>query len=152
MMRPLIIALSGVAAACWLMACHTPVTSHSETAPADWNVLSATALNSSHGKIDFVTHVKPVLESKCVVCHNRETLPLFSLESRSLAFAVQSRIVPEHPEKSLFIINGTKSHAQTMPPVGECLTPDEKRILTEWVRQGAHWPVGKAGTLMRQPS
>ena len=149
MTHPLMITLSGIAAACWLGACHTPVTSHSETAPADWNVLSATALKSSHEKIDFVTHVKPVLEAKCVMCHNQETLPFFSMESRALAFAVPSRIVPGHPEKSLLIINGTKSHAQTMPPVGERLTPDEKRILTEWVRQGAHWPVGKAGTLRR---
>ncbi len=138
--------------ACWLTACHTPTNSHSETAPADWNVLSVSALKSSHGKIDFVTHVKPVLEAKCVACHNRETLPFFSMENRALAFASPSRIVPGHPEKSTLIINGTQNHAKTMPPVGERLTPDEKRILTEWVRQGALWPDGKAGTLKRQSS
>lgn len=152
MKRLLMTALSGAVATCWLAACHTPVVSRSQTAPEDWNVLDAAALKSSHGKIDFATHVKPVLEAKCVVCHNRKTLPFFSLENRTLAFAAPSRIVPGHPEKSLLIINGTKSHAQTMPPVGERLTPDEKRILTEWVRQGANWPDGRAGTLTRQSS
>lgn len=152
MKRLLMTALSGVAAACWLSACHTPAAPHSETAPSDWNVLGEKALKCSHGKIDFVTHVKPVLEAKCVVCHNRQTLPFFSLENRALAFASPPRIVPGHPELSLLIINGTQNHAKTMPPVGERLTLDEKRILTEWVRQGAHWPDGAAGTLKRQPS
>ena len=152
MKRLLMSAISGVATACWLGACQTPAPPHSETAPSDWNVLGEKALKSSHGKIDFVTHVKPVLEAKCVVCHNHQTLPFFSMENRASAFAGPPRIVPGHPEKSPLIINGTQNHAHTMPPVGERLTVDEKRILKEWVRQGAVWPDGVAGSLKRQPS
>jgi uncharacterized membrane protein len=136
--------------ASWLAACKTM--EHSETAPADWEVLGKEALGSSYGKIDFATHVKPVLEAKCLACHNRKhpPPPFFSLENRKLAFDVgvgNPRIVPGHPEKSVLITNATKAHERSMPPVGERLTAEEKRIFTEWVRQGAAWPEGKAGEL-----
>jgi len=114
-------------------------------------VLSKAALEQSRGRIDFVKQVKPVLEAKCVICHNRETLPSSSLENRKLAFAVPTRIVPGHPETSLLIVNGTLNHAKTMPPVGNRLTAGEKRIITAWVRQGADWPAGPAGDLHPEP-
>jgi hypothetical protein len=34
-----------------------------------------------------------------------------------------------------------------MPAVGERLTDDEYAILKEWVKEGARWPAGTAGTL-----
>lgn len=129
----------------WLGACSTP--SDPETAPGNVETLGDAALKSSHGKIHFTTHVKPVLQAKCVICHNRKTLPAFSLETRALAFAMPSRIVPHHPEQSLLIIKGAHHHQATMPPVGNRLTDDEKRILTAWVAQGATWPAGPSGTL-----
>lgn len=138
----------GTMLACCLVACKTP--RHSETAPENWEVLSADALRTSHGIIDFTTHVKPVLEAKCVVCHNLQTLPFFSLENRALAFkagAAGPRIVPGHPAKSPLVHNATGAHSQTMPPVGERMTVNEKRIIAEWVAQGAQWPQGKVGEL-----
>lgn len=132
-----------------LTSCISP--HESETAPENVEVLSEAALKNSHHTIDFVTQVKPVLEAKCVICHNRKTLPFFSLDNRKLAFAVPTRIVPGHPEKSLLIVNGTMNHAKTMPPVGNRLTSDEKRILTAWVKQGAVWPEGRAGNLHPAP-
>ena len=149
MKRSLGLILCGAVLVFWLAACKTP--SEPETAPGSREVLSQAALRNSHGAIDFTTQVKPVLEAKCVVCHNRTTLAFFSLESRKLAFAVPTRIVPGHPEKSLLIVNGTLNHAKTMPPVGDRLTEDEKRILTAWVKQGAAWPAGPAGDLHPVP-
>ncbi len=141
--------LCAASLASWLTSCQTPP--EPETAPENVEVLSDVALKNSHRTIDFVTQVKPVLEAKCVICHNRKTLPFFSLENRELAFAVPGRIVPGHPEKSLLIVNGTMNHAKTMPPVGNRLTGDEKRILTAWVKQGAVWPEGRAGNLHSAP-
>ena len=137
------------ALACWLVSCSTP-TEQPETAPADWEVLKPDALASSQGKISFAEHVKPVLEAKCLVCHNRKATPLFSMANRASAFGTSSsgtRIVPGKPNDSLFIFKGTKNHAGTMPPVGERLTENEKRILTAWVEQGAEWPDGAKGEL-----
>ena len=112
--------------------------------------LSAAALASSHGKISFTEHVKPVLQSKCVVCHNVKDQPWFSMQKREPVFARGAygpRIVPGKPEESSLISKGTLNHAGTMPPVGDRLTVEEKRILTAWVSQGAEWPAGKAGEI-----
>jgi len=56
----------------------------SETGPMATNVLSREAIDAAMaGRVDFVRHVKPVLESKCVMCHNRRALPGYmSLENR----------------------------------------------------------------------
>jgi uncharacterized membrane protein len=148
MNRKSLAVVMGTMLTCWLAACKTP--SHSETAHTQWEALSAEALRTSHGTIDFARHVKPVLEAKCVVCHNRQTLPFFSMENGTLAFkagAAGPRIVPGHPEKSSLVHNATGAHSKTMPPVGERMTADEKRIITAWVAQGAQWPQGKAGEL-----
>jgi cytochrome c5 len=96
--------------------------------------------------------VKPVLEAKCVVCHQRGVLPFFSLENRALAFAGgrgAGRIVPGQPGKSRLLMHahGATPGVKTMPPVGDRLTPDEKRILNAWIAQGAEWPPGRAGEL-----
>lgn len=149
MVRRLAIILYAASLTPWLTTCQSP--SASETAPENIEVLSEAALSASHHTIDFSRHVKPVLEAKCVICHNRKTLPFFSLENREMAFAEPARIVPGHPGKSLLIINGTINHAKTMPPVGNRLTRDEKRILAAWVKQGAVWPSGKAGDLLPAP-
>jgi uncharacterized membrane protein len=154
MKRNSTLTLLGASLACWLAAC--TMTRHPETAPADWEVLDKKALASSRGRIDFATHVKPVLEAKCLACHNRQhpPPPFFSLENRKLAFkagAAGARIVPGYPEKSVLIKNATSAHAHSMPPVGERLTVEEKRILTAWVQQGANWPAGPAGELHPAP-
>ena len=132
-----------------LSCCSTPP-SQPETAPSDRETLSAAALASSHGKISFAQHVKPVLQSKCVVCHNAKDQPWFSMQKREAVFArggYGMRVVPGKPEESSLIFKGTMNHAGTMPPVGDRLTPEEKRILTAWVAQGAEWPTGKAGEI-----
>ena len=36
---------------------------------------------------------------------------------------------------------------RAMPAAGMRLTSEEKAILTKWVKEGASWPPGAAGTL-----
>ena len=149
MKRLLLLATGTVATLCGLISCATARQEvASETAPADWNVLSEDALASSHGEISFSKHIKPVLEAKCAICHQSEVLPFFSLENREKAFA-GSRIVPGKPDQSRLLLHahGDTPGLKTMPPVGDRLTEDEKRILRDWIAQGAPWPTGNAGAL-----
>jgi mono/diheme cytochrome c family protein len=132
--------------------CATPP--DSETKPMGENVLSKEAIHAAKaGPVDFVAHVKPVLEAKCVMCHNRTALPGHgSLENRQEATrsgALGAYIVPGHPEYSLLVANVKSAHQKVsvMPAVGERLTPDEYAILNKWVKEGAQWPAGAAGTL-----
>lgn len=136
----------------FLAACAAPM--NPETKPMGENVLSPEAIQAARtGQVDFVAHVKPVLEAKCVMCHNRRALPgHLSLENRTQAMrsgALGAYIVPGHPEKSLLVANVKSTHqnVSVMPAVGERLTKDEYAILTKWVKEGAVWPAGEAGTL-----
>lgn len=138
--------------ALFITACSTPV--DPETKPMGENVLTKEAIKAAKsGPVDFVAHVKPVLEAKCVMCHNRKALPgHMSLETRReamLSGALGAYIVPGHPENSLLVANVHSAHqnVSVMPAVGERLTKDEYAIITKWVKEGAIWPSGKAGTL-----
>ncbi len=124
-----------------------------ETRPAGEEVLSSEARRSAKtSAVDFVTQVKPILEQRCAMCHNHSSLKgRMSLESRREAVrsgALGTFIVPGHPERSLLVTN-VESHHQgnAMPVVGTRLTADEVLILSKWIREGASWPSGAAGTL-----
>jgi len=135
-----------------IASCATPP--DPETKPMGENVLSKEEIKAAKtGPVDFVTHVKPVLERKCAMCHNRKALPgHLSLESRREAVrtkTLDTYIVPGHPEKSLLVANTASTHknVSVMPAVGERLTKEEYAILQKWVKEGANWPSGAAGTL-----
>ena len=68
-----------------------------------------------------------------------------ALQSRALG----AFIVPGHPELSPLLSNARASHhsVSAMPIVGERLTMEETAILTKWIKEGADWPTGRAGTL-----
>ena len=136
-----------------IAACATSSNNSSQTAPPGETVLSASALQSAKTKVDFNQHVKPILEARCVMCHNRKTLPgHMSLENKKLALqrgATGMPIWPGHPENSQIItkINSAPAHTNAMPPVGERITKDEIAVLTKWIKDGADWPEGRAGRL-----
>lgn len=141
-----------LALALLLASCAAPV--DSETKPLGENVLTREQIHAAkHGPVDFLTHVKPVLEAKCVMCHNREALPgHMSLENRAEAMrsgALGTFIVPGSPDSSLLVSHVEDAHSKmsVMPAVGERLTDDEHSILKKWVKEGARWPAGAAGFL-----
>lgn len=126
----------------------------SETSYPGVDTLTPAQLAEAKKKPDFVRHVKPILEGKCVMCHNRKTLPgLMSLETKAQAFRPGASglvpIIPGHPEGSLLIANVKRTHANvtSMPQVGERVTANEIAILRTWIAQGANWPEGPAGRL-----
>ena len=62
-----------------------------ETKPMGENVLTKEQIRAAkRGPVDFVTHVKPVLERKCVMCHNRKALPANGLTPMSRRLALVS--------------------------------------------------------------
>ncbi|MFM7605538.1 MAG: c-type cytochrome domain-containing protein [Prosthecobacter sp.] len=141
-----------IAFALLLNSCAAPL--DSETKPLGENVLTRQQIQEAkHGSVDFISHVKPLLEAKCVMCHNCVALPgHMSLENRAEAMrsgALGTFIVPGSPENSLLISHTHSAHTKmsVMPVVGERLTEDEYEILTKWVKEGARWPAGDAGKL-----
>ncbi len=157
-MRPFLVSLC-LAAAATLTSCrHAASPEESETSPVGPPVLSENAIRSAlTGPVSFGDHVKPILEANCLPCHDGREMPAFlNLSSRQTAFAsgpYGPRIVPGKPAESLLIRNLSAVHApvKAMPPVGNRLTTEERRILTKWIAEGAQWPEGSAGRL-RKPA
>ena len=130
-----------------LAACATRPAPVSETLLPGQNVLPQETVRAAlDGQVDFSRHVRPILQAKCVICHDAEAQPLgLHLESRAAAVksgALGAFVVPGHPERSLLLtkIKSAPAHIKAMPPVGEQLTGDEVAILQRWIKQGAVWP------------
>ena len=110
-------------------------------------VLFATFLSAAR-PVEFNRDVRPILSDKCLACHGADAknknIPLrLDIEEQAKAdLGGRRAIVPGSPETSELIrrIN-TDSKARKMPPVftGHSLTDAERRILTQWVSEGAKW-------------
>lgn len=73
----------------------------------------------------FEKRVEPILKKRCLWCHE---------DTEKL----KKNIVPGKPEESRLIRSLRHDGDLQMPP-GPKLPDKEIKILTEWVRQGAHW-------------
>jgi len=86
-------------------------------------------------RIDFVREVKPILELRCVRCHNSETaMKHLRLDRKDRAMLV---IVPKKPEDSRLFLAAQSGY---MPPGGPKLPASEMEILRKWIAEGARWP------------
>ena len=137
-----------------LGACVALPESDSETRPQGETALTARELREARrGPVDFERHVKPILEAKCVACHNADGLPgrlnLTTRETARRSGALGLFIVPGKPDQSLLVtqIGSAPAHLKAMPPVGQQVTSDEMDVLRQWILEGAPWPEGPAGTL-----
>lgn len=94
--------------------------------------------------------VEPILEKNCVKCHmpdgERGVPPEgYRLDTLQQALAARdrARIVPGVPEASELVRRIKGVSQPRMPFGGDPLSPEEIRLLEDWVRQGARGPDGK---------
>jgi len=101
----------------------------------------------------FEKRIRPLLHRRCFSCHSEEaTIVQGSLrvDSRSLLLSGGDSgpaVVPGEPEESL-LIEAIRygGGGYDMPPEGK-LPEAEIELLTQWVRQGAPFPVGDVAPL-----
>lgn len=103
--------------------------------------------------VSFVEEIKPLLEHRCLACHNTTTLlGRLNLENRELAFS--------HPEGGQFVVPGNAKASKmyqvlllprdddaAMPAAGHRLADEEVDLIRRWIDQGAEWPDGREGVL-----
>jgi len=103
--------------------------------------------------VTWTMHVKPVLVSRCINCHHSGSmLGQLSLESRLMAFQKRPSgpvILPGRPDSSPLyqVLRKPPKDLKAMPPYGHRITDREINLIYDWIKQGALWPEGKAGTL-----
>lgn len=92
--------------------------------------------------IDFQRMVLPILQDKCVDCHN-DLLKMADLRLDSRAAMIESGVLePGAADKSLLV---RRLHERElgilMPPTGQ-LSKFEIETLKAWINAGAEWPTG----------
>ena len=108
-------------------------------------VLSA---QGSKGKVDFVSQVLPILQSKCFECHGvKEQEADLRFDTKAGLFVEDKEdwvIKPGNHKDSEFYIRITlpKDDEDIMPPEDGPLRKKEIEILRKWIDEGAHWPAG----------
>lgn len=103
--------------------------------------------------VDFVSQIKPLLQSRCVNCHH--TGAMFgdlSFESRTLAMQPRKKgtvIVPGQPLSSQLYIVLTlpDPDKKAMPPTGHRIPNTEVEMVKRWIEEGASWPDGPEGAI-----
>lgn len=99
-------------------------------------------------EVSFVDDVKPLLEHRCLECHNHQyKFANLNLETKELAMKGSRSgpvIVPGDPEKSLLYKVQLLGHNSpvAMPPSPDRLLREDQKILHDWIKQGAEWPDG----------
>ncbi len=120
--------------------------------------ISSVSEQVSHkGSIDFFKDVLPILEAKCMECHQGQKakgdLRLDNLaDARKGGESDGPAVTPGKPENSALIARIiSKDEDTVMPPKGKPLNKDEVRILTTWIKEGASWPDIRADHLTLTP-
>ncbi len=119
-----------------------------------WGLLALLMVGATGG-VDaaepaFLRDVRPIFKAHCFRCHGaKNTEGELRLDRKPLAFKggeTGKAIVAGKAAASLLVqmIRGRGPGDSRMPPEGEgrALRPDEIRVITEWINQGAAWPDG----------
>ncbi len=93
----------------------------------------------------FQGFVKPILDAKCIACHNSEKqkgdLDMSSFDKIMLGGKDGELWVSKNPEESALLKRAhlPKEHKKHMPPEGKKqLTKGEIKLLNAWIKQGAN--------------
>lgn len=111
--------------------------------------------------VDFEKDVFPILDAKCVACHNvaiaENGLILEDVKSILKGGKRGPAVVSKDPAKSVLYTMSARSFAPAMPPLpnkveASALTPEELGILKQWIIEGASEGMGTGGkTIVWQP-
>ncbi len=110
-------------------------------------LLAAGAALANPAAMDFAKQVQPLLESKCVSCHNPDKtkgdLLLHTAEGVMKGGEAGAAVVAGQADKSPLYTRVVlpEDHDDHMPPKGS-LTPQESEVLKRWIAEGAKWPQG----------
>jgi Protein of unknown function (DUF1553)/Protein of unknown function (DUF1549)/Planctomycete cytochrome C len=120
-------------------------------------VMLVFVLSTKHHPIDFTSQVKPIINRNCITCHGGvRQKGGFSLLFRDEALAKlksgKFAIIPGDPDHSEMIRRiSLKDPEDRMPYKHNPLSPEEIDILTNWVKEGAHWGEHWAYVTVKEP-
>jgi mono/diheme cytochrome c family protein len=108
---------------------------------ASWAKANA-ASQQAAGGIDFAKQIKPILAENCFRCHEEKAKGGLRLNTLEAALeggeSGKPAIVPGKPaESQLVSMIHPDAGDEIMPPKGDPLTADQRKLLSDWIEQGA---------------
>ena len=109
-------------------------------------LVAAATMTLRAAPVDFVKQVQPILETKCVECHNpaktKGKLQMHTAEALLKGGEGGATITPGKPEQSELLKRITlhKADDDVMPPKSDGLPAAQVAILKQWIAEGAQWP------------
>lgn len=97
--------------------------------------------------IDFNRHIRPLLSDKCFACHGPDEKTReadLRLDDETSVFTDNQVIVRGNPDESALIERILSNDPDTMMPPPEsnkALSDAEKKLLRDWISQGAPWAI-----------
>ena len=111
-------------------------------------LIAIPALSQQKDSRYFDERVAPILEKRCLPCHNEElknaNISFLDRDSLLSGGTLGPALVPGRPDLSLLIAALRHEGELQMPP-GPKLSTNEIGVLTEWIKRGAIW-----GTRLRK--
>jgi len=116
-------------------------------------LMSSLAVVVAEPDVRFRDQVVPLLERRCVSCHNsadpKGGLALDTHASALKGGSLGVAFTPGKPDASL-LLDYVSGDAPEMPKNGPPLNPDEVAVLRDWIAAGATWP--ESVTLRERPA
>ncbi len=94
--------------------------------------------------ISYELHIQPLMEAHCVECHNADKMKAdLRLDSHEAIMAGSKWgevVVPGKPDDSsfFFLLTFPEDDPDRMPKDGDPLTPEQIKIVSDWISQGAN--------------
>ena len=109
---------------------------------------SSTGFRMPGAKVDFSTDIQPLLELRCLECHNHiddKDHAGLDLETRHAALTTGRSapvIRPGDPDGSILYqaLKLGHAHQNAMPPSPDKIWGKQLELVHDWIEQGAEWP------------
>lgn len=99
--------------------------------------------NKKNQAVSFETHIAPILNEKCVNCHNAQrssaNLKLDTFAGMKQGGRNGLLLVPGNPNNSLIIRKLVAPGNQRMPRNGQPLEPEQIKLIGRWISEGARF-------------
>lgn len=143
----------GICVTAWSLLAASSVPLRAEEKAAVAGKIEPAAVNLGR-PVDFVKDIQPILDDKCVACHN-----VAIAESRLILEDVPSilkggkrgpSVMPKEPDKSLLYLAASRGQQPAMPPLpnkvsAAAVTPQELGLIKQWIAEGALGGMGNTG-------
>jgi cytochrome c553 len=111
-------------------------------------LLSSLSLSADESRAleQFENKVRPILAANCFACHSKTAVAGLRLDSREAMLKGAAHgpvLIPGKPEESLLmkVLHHDPSIGIKGMPMGNKLKPEEMAAISDWIKNGAPWPV-----------